>query len=75
MTHNKYSACLFFEDGDSISAKSAAQILPLNLAQTFLHLSFLVIGLCNSSGSCSFTLTPALLVTIAPDPVFLSKNL
>ena len=31
MTHNKYLTLLFFEDNDSISAKSDAQILPLNL--------------------------------------------
>ena len=32
MTHNKYLTFLFFEDSDPISAKSDAQILPLNLA-------------------------------------------
>ena len=31
MTHNKYSIFLFFEDNGSISAKSAAQMLSLNL--------------------------------------------
>ena len=31
MAHNKYLKCLFFEDSDPISAKSAAQIFPLNL--------------------------------------------
>ena len=67
MTHNKYLTLLFFEENDSISAKSAAQILPLNLAYTFYLLSFLITGLCNSSASCSFTLIS--------DPVFLSKNL
>ena len=32
MTHNAYLTFLFLEDNDSISAKSAAQILSLNLA-------------------------------------------
>ena len=32
MTHNKYLTLLFFENNDSISAKSAAQILSLNFA-------------------------------------------
>ena len=67
LTHNKYLTILFLEDNDSISAKYAAQILSLNLAQTFLHLNFLVTGLYSSSASYSFTL--------APDPVSLSKNL
>ena len=67
MAHNKYLMLLLFEESDSISAKSAAQILSLNLAYTFLLLNYLIACLCNSSASCSFTLTP--------DPVFLSKNL
>ena len=67
MSHNKYLTFLFFEDNDHISAKSAAQILSLNLAKTFLVWNFLIIGLCNSSASCSFTLTPG--------PVFLLKKL
>ena len=66
MTHNKYLTFLFFEDNDPISAKSAAQILSLNLAYTFLLLNFLITGLCSSSASCSFTLIP--------DPVFLSRK-
>ena len=32
MTHNKYLRFLFLEDNDFISAKSAAQILSLNVA-------------------------------------------
>ena len=36
ITHNKYLAFRFLEDNDPISAKSAAQILSLNLAKTFL---------------------------------------
>ena len=32
MTHNKYLTFLFFEGNDPILAKSAAQILSLNLA-------------------------------------------
>ena len=75
MIHNKYLTFLFLEHNDLISAKSAAQIISLNLASTFLLLNFLVTGLCNSSASYSFTLTPTLLVPIALDPVFLSKNL
>ena len=67
MAHNKYLMLLLFEESDSISAKSAAQILSLNLAYTFLLLNYLITCLCNSSASCPFTLTP--------DPVFLSKNL
>ena len=66
MTHNKYLTFLFFEDNDSISAESAAQILSLNLAYTFLLFNFLITDLCNSSASCSFTLIP--------EPFFLSKK-
>ena len=40
MAHNKYLRLLLFEDNDSISAKSAAQILYTNLAQNFLLLNF-----------------------------------
>ena len=50
-------------------------ILSLILALTLLILIFFVTGLCNSSAIYSFKFTPALLVTIAPDPVFLSKKL
>ena len=67
MTHNKYLTFLFLEANYSVSAKSAAQILSLNLTYTFLLLNFVITGLCNSSASCSFTLIP--------DPVFLSNNL
>ena len=67
MIHNKYLTLLFFVENDSISAKSAAQMLTLNLAQTFLLLNFLITGLWNSSASYSFTLIS--------DPVFLSKVL
>ena len=67
MAHNKYLTFVFFEDSDPISAKSKTQILSLNLAQTFPPLNFLIIGLCNYSASCLFTLTL--------DPVFLSQNL
>ena len=44
MTHNKYLTFLFLEDNDFISAKSAAQILSLNLGYTFLLLTFLITG-------------------------------
>ena len=40
LVHNKYSTFSFFEDNDPISAKSAAQILSLNLAETFCFLEF-----------------------------------
>ena len=66
MTHNKYLTFLCFEDSDSITAKSAAQILSLNLAYAFLLLNLLITGLCNSSGSYSYTLIP--------DPVFFLKK-
>ena len=65
MAHNIYLTFLFIKGNDSISAKSAAQILSLNLAYTFLFLNFLITGLCNSSVSCSFTLIP--------NPVVFSK--
>ena len=32
VTHNKYLTFLFFQDNDPISAKSATQILSLNVA-------------------------------------------
>ena len=57
----------FSEDNDFISAKSAAQILSLNLAFTFVHLNFGTTDLCNSAVSCSFALSP--------NPCFLSKDL
>ena len=66
MTHNKFLTFLFFEGNDSISAKSACQILSLNLAYAFLLLDFLITGLDNCVASCSFTLIP--------EPLFLSKN-
>ena len=52
MRHNKYSTFLLLEYSDPISAKSADQILSLNLAYIFLLLTFLITGLCNSSASC-----------------------
>ena len=57
------------EDNEPISAKSAAQILSLNLllSETFLLSNFLITSLCNSWANTLFT--------VAPDPVFLSKNL
>ena len=67
MMHNKYFTFLFLEENYSTSAKSSAQILPLNLAYTFLLLKLLITGLRNYSASCSFTLIP--------DPVFLAKIL
>ena len=64
MTHNKYLIFQFLKDNDPISAKSAAQILPLNHAQTFLLLNFLVISLCYSLASFPFTITPSLLLIL-----------
>ena len=55
MTHNKYLTFTFLEDIDSITAKSALQIMSLNLAYAFLLLNFIVTGLCNSSASYSFS--------------------
>ena len=40
ITHVKYLTTRFLEDNDTISAKSIAQILSLNLAYTFLFLNF-----------------------------------
>ena len=56
MALNKYLIFLLFVDSDSISAKSAVQILSLNLTYAFLLLNFSVTGLCNYLASCSFTL-------------------
>ena len=47
LTHNKYLT-LLFEGNNFISAKSAAKILSLNLAQTIVLLNFLITSLCNS---------------------------
>ena len=60
MAHNKCLTFTFLEDIDSITAKSALQILSLNLAYAFLLLNFIVTGLCNSSASYSFTFFPIL---------------
>ena len=57
---HKYLTFLFLEDNDPVSAKSAAQILALNLTWSFLLLNFVITGLCNSSASCSFTPIPDL---------------
>ena len=43
---------LFLEDNDPISAKSTGQILPLNLAFTFLLFNSFITGLYNFSASC-----------------------
>ena len=67
MTHNKYLTFLFTEDNNPISVKSAVLISYFNLVETFLLLNFLIAGLCTSSASFTFELTP--------DPVFLLKNL
>ena len=56
MTHNKYLTLLHFVDNGSISAKSVAQILFLNLAYIFLLLNFLITDFCNSCASYSFAL-------------------
>ena len=74
MTCNKYLTFRLLEDNDPISAKSAAQTLSLNLTKTFHLLNFLITGICKSSASSSFKLTPTFVFTIARDPVFLWKN-
>ena len=58
---------LFLEDNDPIQARSATQMLSLNISKTFLLLNFLITGICISPVSSSFTL--------APHPVFMSKTL
>ena len=58
---------LFLEDNDPVQAKSATQMLSLNISKTLLLLNFLIIGICISRVSSSFTL--------APHPVFMSKTL
>ena len=65
ITYNKYLIFLFLEDNDSLSAKSAGQILSLYFPYTFLFLNFLLTELCNSSAGCYFTLTS--------EPAFLSN--
>ena len=51
-THNKNLNPLLNLLINCISAKSAPQILSLNLEQTFLFLNVLIIGLCNSLANC-----------------------
>ena len=58
LTHNKHLTFWFLEDNVPISAKSAEQILSLNLAKALPFLDFLITSLCNSSASSSFTLAP-----------------
>ena len=43
--NNKYLIFLFGENNGPISARSASQISSMNLALTFLHFNFLIIGL------------------------------
>ena len=64
---NKYLIPRFKEVNDPISKKYAAQILSFNLALTLLLLNFLIIGLCSSWTSSSFTLPS--------NSVFLSKKI
>ena len=68
MAHNKYLTFLFLGDNDSISAKSAAQILSKSPVD-FSSFQFFNYGLCNSLVSCSFTFA------ITPISVFLLENL
>ena len=65
ITHNKRLTFQYLEDNDPVSAKSAVQILSLNLAYTLLLLNFLIICLCNSLGSFSITLTPDLVFLLS----------
>ena len=48
ITDNKYLTLLIFEGNNFVSAKSAAKMLSLNLAQNILLLNFLITSLCNS---------------------------
>ena len=73
ITHNKYLTPRLLEDNHSSSSKSAAQILFLNLAYTFLLLNFLITDLCGSQDSSSLTFPPALLVAILPIFLFHQK--
>ena len=67
-SHDKYLKPRFLEDNDTISVKSAAQILSLNLIYSFPLFNFLITGLSNSSASSSLTLTPSI------SPVFFIKK-
>ena len=71
MTHYKYLRFLFFEDIDSISSKSAAQILSLNLAYTFLLLNFYLLVYVILQLVVPLDLFPILLFI----PVFFIKKL
>ena len=62
ITENNYLIFQFLVNRDPISAKSATQILSLNLAYALLFLIFLITCLYSSSDISSFTLDP--------DPVF-----
>ena len=62
------------EDNDPISAKSIAQTLSSYLEYTFHLSNFLIIGFCNSWANVIFTSTLILLISITPEPVFLTKK-
>ena len=51
MTHNKNLNLLLNLRIDCLSAKSALQILSIQVKGTFLLLKFLISGLCNSSAN------------------------
>ena len=51
MTHNKNLNLLLNLRIDCLSAKSALQILSIQVKCTFLLLKFLINGLCNSSAN------------------------
>ena len=70
ITHNKNLNPLLNLPINWISAKSAPQILSLNLEQTVLFKKNLIIGLSNSSAN--FSLLTCILTPLPAD--FLSKN-
>ena len=81
ITRNKKQISLLNLLINCISARSTTEILSLNDEYTFLFLTFVIIGLCNSSATYSFCLIADskenLFVIIALQPLadFLSKKL
>ena len=71
-THNKNLIPLLNLLINFISESFALQILSLNDDYTFLFLTFLIIGLCNSSANSLLEIYSFL---IDPPEDFLSKNL
>ena len=71
ITHNKKQISLVNLLINSISAKSAPQILSIKGDCTFLLLNFLIIGLCNSSVNCCYHILSCL---IPVSEVFFTKT-